>query len=127
MSRSMSPTEEIIMQCLWESGEDLTVYEITERLRTQYQRDYTNSAVATFMKSMLEKGMVTRFKVHHSYQWHPEIDMDEYRDRETDAFLDLWHHGSKSSMLASLLRDTDISEEELQEMRELLDEYSDQA
>ncbi len=29
MEKQMTPAEEVIMQCLWESGEDLTVYEIT--------------------------------------------------------------------------------------------------
>ena len=33
MDKKMTPAEEVIMQCLWESGEDLTVYELKERLK----------------------------------------------------------------------------------------------
>ena len=55
MEKQMTPAEEVIMQCLWESGEDLTVYEITERLREHYGKDYANNAVATFMKNLLNR------------------------------------------------------------------------
>ena len=33
MDEMLTPAEMIVMQCLWESGEDLTVYEIMERLK----------------------------------------------------------------------------------------------
>lgn len=125
MEKQMTPAEEVIMQCLWESGEDLTVYEITERLRMHYGKDYANNAVATFMKNLLNRGLVSRYKKHHSHQWHPEIDMENYRKQKLHSFRKQWYHGSGTGMLASLVETSDITKEDIQKMKELLDEYMD--
>lgn len=125
MDKKMTPAEEVIMQCLWESGEDLTVYEIKERLKAYYGKDYADNAVATFMKNLLKRGLVSRYKKHHSYQWHVEIDMEAYRKQELDNFKKQWYHGSGYSMFASFVETSDITKEDLQKMKELLDEYMD--
>lgn len=124
MEKQMAPAEEMIMLCLWESGEDLTVYEITERLNQYYGKSYANNAVATFMKNLLKRGLVSRYKKHHSYQWHPEINMEEYREQKMKAFKKQWYHDSSSGMMASLVRTSDISQEDFLKMKELLDEYT---
>lgn len=38
MELTLAPAESLVMQCLWESGADLTVYEITERLQKSTER-----------------------------------------------------------------------------------------
>ncbi len=126
MEKQMTPAEEVIMQCLWESGEDLTVYEITERLREHYGKDYANNAVATFMKNLLNRGLVSRYKKHHSHQWHPEINMDAYRDQKLHSFRKQWYRGSGVGMLASLVETSDLTKEDVKKMKELLDEYMDE-
>lgn len=126
MEKQMTPAEEVIMQCLWESGEDLTVYEITERLRMYYGKDYANNAVATFMKNLLNRGLVSRYKKHHSHQWHPEINMDAYRDQKLDSFRKQWYRGSGVGMLASLVETSDLTKEDIEKMKELLNEYMDE-
>lgn len=125
MSVSLSPVECVVMQSLWESGEDLTVYELKERLREQEGRNYTDNAVATFMGTLLKKGAVSRYKKHHSHQYHPEINMDEYRKEQLRQFQEQWYHGSASGLMASLVEVSDISEEELRRMKEMLDGYLD--
>lgn len=123
MERSLTPTEEIIMQCLWESKADLTAYEITERLRECYGREYANNAIATYMKILLKKGYVSRYKKHHSHQYHPEMDMDAYRDAQLNGFREQWYHGSAYGLLSSVVETADISEDDLKKMRELLNVY----
>ena len=62
MELTLAPAESLVMQCLWESGADLTVYEITKRLHEVYGKDYANNAVATFMTVLMKKGFVSRYK-----------------------------------------------------------------
>lgn len=126
MDRILTPTEEIIMQCLWESGADLTAYEITERLRENYGRDYANNAIATYMKILLKKGCVSRYKKHHSHQYHPEMNMEEYRNAQLNGFREQWYQGSAYGLLASMVETSDISKDDLKKMKELLDEYTSQ-
>lgn len=121
----LTPAESLIMQCLWESGEDLTVYEITERLRDVYGKEYTNNAIATFMTVLRKKGVVSRYKKHHSHQYHPEITMDEYAKAQLGSIKDQWYHGSTKKLMASLVEISDITEDDVEELRGLLDDYSD--
>ena len=112
------------MQCVWESGADLTVYEITERLHEVYGKDYANNAVATFMTVLMKKGFVSRYKKHHSHQYHPEVTLDEFRNAQVNKMKNQWYHGSASGVLAALVETDDISPEDLQKMKELLDGYN---
>ena len=50
MKLSLAPAEGRVMKCIWESDEDLTVLEITERIRERYDKEYANNTVATFLK-----------------------------------------------------------------------------
>ena len=121
MELTLAPAESLVMQCLWESGADLTVYEITERLHEVYGKDYANNAVATFMTVLMKKGFVSRYKKHHSHQYHPEVTLDEFRNAQVNKMKNQWYHGSASGVLAALVETDDISPEDLQKMKELLD------
>ena len=124
MELVLAPAEGLIMQCLWESGADLTVYEITERLHEVYGKDYTNNAVTAFMGVLLKKGFVSRFKKHHSHQYHPEVTLEEFRNAQVKRLKTQWYQGSPSGVLASLVEVGDISPEELEKMKELLNDYN---
>ena len=114
MELTLAPAESLVMQCLWESGADLTVYEITERLHEVYGKDYANNAVATFMTVLM----------HHFHQYHPEVTLDEFRNAQVNKMKNQWYHGSASGVLAALVETDDISPEDLQKMKELLDGYN---
>ena len=139
MELTLAPAESLVMQCLWESGADLTVYEITERLHEVYGKDYANNAVATFMAVLMKKGFVSRYKKHHSHQYHPEVTLDEFRNAQVNKMKNQWYHGSASGVLAALVEteaDTAVTAtaakkapakaapEDLQKMKELLDGYN---
>ena len=125
MKLSLAPSEGLIMKCLWESRQDLTVYELTERLREQYGKEYANNTVATFLTILMKKGFVSRYKKHHPHQYHPEITMEDYMEAQLEDLKDEWYDGSAFGMMASLVRTSDISENELKKLKEMLDEYSD--
>ena len=78
------------------------------------------------MKNLLNRGLVSRYKKHHSHQWHPEIDMDVYRDQKLHSFRKQWYRGSGVGMLASLVETFDLTKEDVKKMKELLDEYMDE-
>ena len=46
MELTLAPAESLVMQCLWESGADLTVYEITERIRR-------SGSIFAFVRSLI--------------------------------------------------------------------------
>lgn len=123
MKINLAPAECTIMQCLWESGEDLTVYELTERLKAEYGKEYSTNTMATFMNLLLKKGAVSRYKKHHSHQYHPEIAMDVYRQKQLDEFQVQWYHGSAADMMASIVEKQAFPKEDARRLRALLEKY----
>lgn len=123
MNIKLAPAECTIMQCLWESGEDLTAYELRERLKAQYGKEYSLKAMATFMNLLLKKGAVSRYKEHHSHQYHPEIHMDEYRQEQLTEFGEQWYHGSAVDMLAAAVENQTLDEEERKKLWRLMEKY----
>ena len=50
--------------------------------------------------------------------------MDEFRNAQVNKMKNQWYHGSASGVLAALVETDDISPEDLQKMKELLDGYN---
>ena len=123
--RMLAPSEALIMKCLWESHENLTVLELTERLKNIYGKEYAVNTVATFMTILMKKGFVSRYKKKHSHQYCPLISMEDYAQCQISDVKNEWYHGSTYGMMASLMQTSDITSEEVKELRTLLDEYSD--
>ena len=123
MEIKLAPAECTIMQCLWESGEDLTAYELRERLKAEYGKEYSLKAMAAFMNLLLKKGAVSRYKEHHSYQYHSEICMDAYRQEQVKEFGEQWYHGSAVDMLASIVENQVLDEKEREKLWRLMEKY----
>ncbi|MDD6213001.1 MAG: BlaI/MecI/CopY family transcriptional regulator [Clostridiales bacterium] len=125
MNVELTPVEELLMQCLWEAKADLTVYEMTVCLLEVHGREYSCNAVSTLMAQLMRKGAVSRYKKHHSHQYHPEINMDLYREEKLKGFRRRWYRGSDANMMAALVDIADMNDETKKRMRELLEEKDD--
>lgn len=125
MGTTLAASEGLIMKCLWDSKQDLTVAELVDRLKTLYNKEYAMNSVATFMTILMKKGFVTRYKIKGSYQYQPLISKQEYLDGQAEETRNDWYDGSVYGMMASLVKTSNgITEEEAQKLKELLDEYT---
>ncbi len=120
----LAPSEAIIMKCLWDSKQDLTVVELVEKLREQYGKEYAVNTVSTFMTILMKKGFVTRYKTKHAHQYTPLISKEMYLNSQMNSVKEAWFEGSAYGMMASLVQMSDITSEEVHRLKELLDEYS---
>lgn len=125
MKLSLAPAEGRVMKCIWESDEDLTVLEITERIRERYDKEYANNTVATFLKILENKGFVSRYKRQHSYQYHAEVAQEDFTDAQVKALRDEWYGGSAYELAAALLKVSGIPAEQIQKWKALVEEYGE--
>lgn len=121
MKLSLAPAEGRVMKCIWESDEDLTVLEITERIRERYDKEYANNTVATFLKILENKGFVSRYKKHHSYQYHAEVVQEDFTDAQVQTLRDEWYGGSAYDLVAALFKVSDMTKEDIGKWKALLD------
>lgn len=122
---TLAQSESLVMKCLWDSNQDLTVAELTERLKTIYGKEYASNTVATFVTILMKKGFIARYKIKGSYQHKPLISKQEYLDSQTEDTRKDWYDGSVYGMMASLVKTSGgITQEEALKIKELLDEYT---
>lgn len=115
----LSETEREIMQIIWREDHPLTSTFILDQITS---RSWTLSTVMTFLARLCKKGFVHCDRSTRTNYYTALISGAEYRERESRDFLEKIHDNSFASMISALNNSGAISEEELTELREFLDE-----
>lgn len=117
----LSECELTTMKCIWDAGEPITCAQIREVLREKYALDYKDTTVYTLLKSLQEKEFVESERKGLTY-YKAIRDEEAYREeilKKTESF---WFDGSSARMVAALLQTKDLSGEEREEIRRMIDE-----
>lgn len=125
MITGLAPSEGLIMKCLWDAKQDLTVSEFVERLKTNYGREYAANTVGTFLKILGNKGFVSRYKIKGAHQYKALITKEEYLESQSIETRMEWYEGSAYDAIASFVKSSGgIASEDVKKLKELLDEYT---
>lgn len=116
-----SPTtaELEILNILWEK-EPLTVKEIHAELTKTKEVGYT-TALKT-MQNMTEKGLLERTLNGKSHLYSTIVQRDSTRQNLLNRFIDTAFAGSKSSLMMQLLGNKKASQQELDEIKKIINE-----
>ncbi len=106
-----------VMAVLWDRG-DATVAEVQERLADELA--YTT--VLTVLRTLEEKGHVGHEEDGRAYRYHPLVEREEAGASVLARLLDRVFAGSPELLLTQLVAERDLSDEELERMRRLLDD-----
>ena len=115
---SLPDSELDIMFVLWRSDKSLKASEIVKILVETHA--WKTSTVHTLLARLEEKGFVTADKESYSHYFSPLISEDEYRAAESHSVLARLCGGSIKKMVASLISNESISDEEIKELTEML-------
>ena len=107
-----------ILRVLWERGPS-TVRTVHERLGGTQRTGYTTTL--KLMQIMAAKGLVKRDQSRMTHVYAPAIEEGPTRRRLVRDFLDRAFGGSAGKLVMQALDAGDISPEELQEIRQLLE------
>jgi BlaI family transcriptional regulator, penicillinase repressor len=111
-----------ILRVLWRLG-DGTVREVHEAV-TAGQKRTTFNTTLKMLHIMLEKGLVTRQDARRPHIYQPAIPEEQMQQRLVSDLLDRAFGGAARKLVAALAA-TDISDEELADIRQLLNEHGD--
>lgn len=75
----LTGTEQLIMRCIWDLGENVGVAELRNRLKDQYGKDYARTTISVFMSYLRDKGYVAYEKRGHAYFYSPRVTEEEYQ------------------------------------------------
>lgn len=105
-----------IMLVLWERGPS-TVSEVREHLEDRL----AYNTVLTMLRILEEKGYVTHEEEGRAYRFSPLVAREEAGASALRRLVRRLFHGSHALLLTQLVQERDVPEEELRQMRELLE------
>ena len=110
-----------ILRVLWERG-SATLGEVCEALRRE--RQVATTTVATMLGVMLEKGLVRRKKAARGHQWSAAVTHAAAAKGMVGKLVDGVFDGSASRLVTHLVEGGKLSDDELAELRTLIDSHS---
>lgn len=112
-----TPRELDVMSVLWRTG-SATVAEVREAL----DEPLAYTSVLSALQTLEDKGFVRHEPEGRAYRYFPTVASDAAGSSAIARIRDAIFQGSASQLLAQLVSDRDLSRDELERMRRLLDE-----
>ncbi|WP_436517474.1 BlaI/MecI/CopY family transcriptional regulator [Ekhidna sp. To15] len=115
----LTKAEEPIMKIIWDKG-DVFVKEIVEELpdETPY------NTVSSLVRILESKGMVGHKAFGRTHQYFPLVNRGEYRKRMLKNMIVDYFDGSYKGLLSQILDDEEVTVEEVNEIKALLNKKS---
>lgn len=120
MKNQPTEGELAILQLLWERG-PLTVREVHDIISEDKNTGYTTTL--KMMQIMNEKKLLGRTSQGRGHVYHANVDQIKTTQGLLNKFMDLTFGGSASKLMMQLLGSAKTDDEELEKIRELLDDY----
>lgn len=119
-----------IMEQIWayqesmDSDNQSEEYGITQpALMELLEKKWNKNTVHTFLKRLCEKGFLEVVKYTSPHRYVPLVSREVCEKEERQIFLDRVYQGSAGRMVAAFVRNGDLSEEDVRELRKLLEEF----
>lgn len=112
-----TPRELDVMSVLWRA-ESATVAEVRDAL----DEPLAYTSVLSALQTLEEKGFVRHEAEGRAYRYFPVVNSDQAGSSAISRIRDAIFQGSAERVLAQLVSDRDMSRDELERMRRLLDE-----
>lgn len=111
----LTKAEEPIMKIIWEKGE-VFVKEIIEELPDKIPYN----TVSSLVRILETKGMVGHKAFGRTHQYHPLVTRNQYRKNLFKYMISNYFDGSYKGLMSQLLEEEEISDKEINELKELL-------
>ncbi|NLS91399.1 MAG: BlaI/MecI/CopY family transcriptional regulator [Planctomycetaceae bacterium] len=123
-SAELGRAEWAVMEALW-SRENSTATQLQHDLESQHHWAY--STVKTMLDRLVAKGFVKARRIGNVYEYTPNVHRRSVVARAVDDLFDRVLAGSLTPMLDRLIESRRLSSAEIDELRQMLDQYCDDA
>jgi predicted transcriptional regulator len=117
----LTEAEQRIMRVLWQKGE-ASVREVTDALEDSYPVAY--NTVLTLLRILTDKDYVKPRQDGRAFIYKPLVSRAEARTRALKKVMGTFFEGSPTALAQHLIRDGNLSADELQELKDELDRNS---
>lgn len=113
----LSKSEEELMSYLWQLDKAF----MKDLLEAYPEPKPANTTVATLLKRMADKGFVGYKKFGNSRQYYPLVKKKDYFSKHVNGLIKNFFNDSSTQFASFFTKETDLSKEELQALRDLID------
>lgn len=111
-----------VINCLWEEA-PRTLMQIVPLMKERV--GWSKSTCATMVRRMSEKGLIGYDEKGKTKYFYPKVDKEDVVVQETRDFLKKIYDGSIGMMMSALVRQNDLSQEDIKELQEILKKAED--
>lgn len=122
-AKEITECEKIVMKCIWDNTNDLSMQEITEMVNTRYGKNWKTQTVSTFLARLVKKEYLRMYRKGRCFYYQPLVDKDEYKDDVLKEYVQFWDGGNMSAFVCGLFGKKDIlSKSDREELRKKIQE-----
>ena len=107
------------MKIIWKNP-NCTAQDIIEQLKDSQK--WKPKTVKTLIRRLIDKNIVGFEQFGREYKYYSLVNEDECRKAENDSFLHRVYNGSLKSMLLNLIEKENLSKEDLEDLKSILNE-----
>ncbi len=121
-----SQSEWLIMEVFWESNSSLTAKEVIKKVREK--TDMSPRMVRVLLNRLWQKGVLSYTVDEHDsrvYHYSACKSKEECQKEKSKKFVDSYFGGCRKNAMAALLQSAELTEEQLEELEEILEKCKD--
>jgi len=120
----LGETEMEVLHHVWDLGE-ATVADVRERILED--RDVAYTTVMTVLKKLADKGYLDYYEKGRSYVYRPAEEPDAVQHSLLRRLMEKVFRGSPTALVQTLVQREDLSDDEREEIRALIDALEEDA
>lgn len=119
--KKLTKAEEEVMQVIWLKGRCL-VSDILEEIRAQTGEKPPHSTISSIVRILEKKAFVSHKAYGRTHEYFPIIEKEAYSKKTVGKLVKDYFEGSISNLVSFLVKEKDLSVDELREMLDKLEE-----
>lgn len=120
--KRLPATELYVMLILWRSDQPVTSSYVMNQLKECWQKELAITSVLTLLTRLSDKGFVKINKASKANLYSALVSEEDYSRLESKSILEKFYGNSLTSLVASLVKDKSISNQDIDELRDYLND-----
>lgn len=114
----ISEAEYQVMKIIW-AYNPISTIQVVENLSAN--SNWSPKTIQTMLLRLVKKGALANKKEGRVFIYTPLVQEDEYRAKASRSFLNRFYDGELNSMVLNFIQQEQLTEMEIQELRDILD------
>lgn len=115
---NVSEAEWVVMKVLWNES-PLTAKQIIQKL--EGETSWKEKTIKTLLSRLVSKEVLAFEKEGREFNYYPLLTADECTNAENESFINKVYNGNLNVMLANFLKREEFSEQEIEDLKKILD------